>query len=86
MGSIPQTCLVYDYMWSGTNRALQAYPSQSHEFGCALHHLLHAIVDVDLRHGQVHMAKIDLANAYMCTWLRLQDLPKLAFYHPAPSK
>jgi hypothetical protein len=52
------------------------------QFGGTLHRLLHAIVDADPRHGPVHMAKIDLSDAYMGIWLRLQDLPKLAFVIP----
>jgi hypothetical protein len=52
------------------------------QFGGALHRLLHAIVDADPTHGPVHMAKVDLSDAYMRIWLRLADLPKLAFVVP----
>jgi hypothetical protein len=54
------------------------------QFGGALHRLLHAIVHADPRHGAVHMAKVDLSDAYMPMWLRLGNLTKLAFVIPPP--
>ncbi len=87
VGSIPQAGrrdrLIYDYTWSGTNRAVtKQAPPEAMQFGGALHRLLHAIVDADPGHGPVHMAKIDLSDAYMRIWLSLDDLPKLAFVVP----
>jgi hypothetical protein len=87
VGSIPQAGrrprLIYDYTWSGTNRAVRKQaPPEAMQFGGALHRLLHAIVDADPRHGPVHMAKVDLSDAYMRIWLDIADLPKLAFVVP----
>ncbi len=87
VGSIPQAGrrdrLIYDYTWSGTNRAVhKRAPPEAMQFGGALHRLLHAIVDADPGHGPVHMAKVDLSDAYMRVWLRIVDLPKLAFVFP----
>jgi hypothetical protein len=52
------------------------------QFGGALHRLLHAIVDADTSHVPVHMAKVDLSDAYMRIRLHLAGLPKLAFVVP----
>jgi hypothetical protein len=52
------------------------------QFGGALHRLLHAIVDTDPLHGPVHMAKVNLSDAYMCIRLNLANLPKLASVMP----
>jgi hypothetical protein len=87
VGSIPQAGrrprLIYDYTWSGTNRAVaKQAPPEAMQFGGALHRLLHAIVDADPGHGPVRMAKVDLSDAYRRIWLRLADLPKLAFVVP----
>ena len=87
VGSIPQAGrrdrLIYDYTWSGTNRAVSKQaPAEAMQFGGALHRLLHAIVDADPLHGPVHMAKVDLSDAYMRIRLNLADLPKLAFVVP----
>jgi hypothetical protein len=87
VGSIPQAGrrerLIYDYTWSGTNGAvLKLAPPKAMQFGGALHRLLHAIVDADPGHGPVHMAKIDLSDAYMRIWLSIANLPKLAFVVP----
>jgi hypothetical protein len=70
VGSIPQASrrdrLIYDYTWSSTNRAVcKQAPPEAMQFGGALHRLLHAIVDADPAHGPVHMAKVDLSDAYM---------------------
>jgi hypothetical protein len=87
VGSIPQpgrrNRLIYNYTWSGNNQAVQKQaPPEAMQFDGAFHRLLHVIVDVNPRQGLVHMAKIDLSDAYMRIWLRLQDLPKLAFVIP----
>jgi hypothetical protein len=52
------------------------------QFGGALHRLLHATVNADPGHEPVHMAKIDLSDAYMRIRLAIVDLPKLAFVVP----
>jgi hypothetical protein len=55
------------------------------QFGGALHRLLHAIVNADPSHGPVHMAKVDLSDAYMRVRLLIADLPRLAFVVPPHS-
>jgi hypothetical protein len=87
VGSIPQSGrrprIIYNYTWSGTNRAIATQDNpEAMQFGGALYRLLHAILDADPGHGPVHMAKVDLSNAYMRIWLRLADLPNLAFVVP----
>ena len=52
------------------------------QFGHALPHLLRKIVTADPRLGLVFMSKTDLADAYMRVWIRIQDVPKLAFIIP----
>eukprot|EP00957_Ditylum_brightwellii_P189603 14432550-Ditylum_brightwellii.AAC.1 len=49
------------------------------QFGRALHRLLRRIVLADPAFGPVHIAKVDLADAYMRVWIRLEDVPALAF-------
>eukprot|EP00957_Ditylum_brightwellii_P002143 164882-Ditylum_brightwellii.AAC.1 len=36
----------------------------------------------DPAYGPVFMSKVDLADAYMQVWIRLEDVPQLAFIVP----
>ena len=52
------------------------------QLGRALPRILRRIAHADPRLGPVYMAKTDLSNAYMRVWIKLKDVPKLAFAIP----
>eukprot|EP00957_Ditylum_brightwellii_P200910 15314834-Ditylum_brightwellii.AAC.1 len=53
------------------------------QFGRTLHRVLRQIVLADPALGPVFISKVDLANAYMRVWIRLEDVPRLAFMVPS---
>ena len=52
------------------------------QLGRALPCILCHIANADPRLGPVYMAKTDLSDAYMRVWIKLKDVPKLAFAIP----
>lgn len=44
--------------------------------------LLCCILDAPAKLGPVHLAKVDLSDAYMRIWVRPEDLPRLDFVVP----
>ena len=74
---------IYDYTYSGLNKAVTlSAPPEAMQFGRALPRLLRHIVNADPRLGPVFMSKTDLSDAYMRVWIRIEDVPKLAFVIP----
>ena len=51
-------------------------------FGKTLHWLLDCILATDPALGQTYLCKFDLADAYMCIWVRAEDVPSVAFLIP----
>ena len=55
------------------------------QLGRALARILRRIVTANPAYGPVFMNKTDLADAYMRVWVKIDDVPKLAFaIPPAP--
>ena len=57
-------------------------PPEAIQFGGAFKRLLHQIVTADPDFGPVFMLNIDMSDAYMRVWIRLEDVPKLASVVP----
>ena len=51
-------------------------------FGGALLHILKQVLTADSRLGTVYLSKVDLADAYMRLWVRMEDVPSAAFLIP----
>ena len=51
-------------------------------FGGALLHILKQVLTSESRLGTVYLIKVDLADAYMRLWVRMEDIPSAAFLIP----
>ena len=51
-------------------------------FGGALHRILKQVLTTNLRLGPVYLSRLDLADAYMRLWVRMEDVPSVAFLIP----
>ena len=51
-------------------------------FGGALLSILKQVLTTDPRLGTVYLSKVDLADAYMWLWVRMGDVPSVAFLIP----
>ena len=85
-GLIPQRdrrdCLIIDYTWSGVNHATQRLAPNSMQYGQALQRVLQRIYDVDIKHGPVHMLKVDIADGFYRVWLSVCGVMKLVVALP----
>ena len=45
----------------------------------ALQRILKKVITMDPRLGPVYLSKVDLADAYMSLWVRMEDVPSIAF-------
>ena len=48
-------------------------------FGGAFLHILKQVLTADSRLGTVYLSKVDLADAYMSLWVRIEDFPSVTF-------
>ena len=48
-------------------------------FRGALLQILKKVLTADLRLGTVYLSKVDLADAYMSLWVRIEDFPSVTF-------
>ena len=72
--------LIYDYTFSGLHDAVARLALQEAiQFGTAFKRLLGQILTADPAYGPVFLSKIDLSDAYMCVWVRPEDLLRLTF-------
>ena len=51
-------------------------------FGGVLLHILNQVLTDYSRLGTVYLSKVDLADAYMRLWVRMEDVPSTAFLIP----
>ena len=51
-------------------------------FGGTLQRILKQVLSSDLRLGLVYLRKVDLADAYMRLWVKMGDVPSVAFLIP----
>ena len=75
--------LIHDFSWSKLNKiAKAAAQKESMHFGKALHRLLDCILAADLALGPTYLCKVDLADAYMRIWVRVEDVPSVDLLIP----
>ena len=48
-------------------------------FGGALQRILKQVLASESRLGLVYLSKVDLADAYMRLWVRMEDVPSFTF-------
>ena len=51
-------------------------------FGKALYRVIDYVIAAPPKIGSTFLKKVDLADAYMCIWVRLKDIPSVAFLVP----
>ena len=74
--------LIIDYTWSGVNQATQRLAPDSMQYGRALQRVLQRIYDADIKHGPVHMLKVDIADGFYRVWLSVCGVMKLGVALP----
>ena len=76
-------CLIYDFAWSGLNEAITKV---AHREALRCRKTLHKVIDCILvpppKLCPTVLNKVDLAEAYMRIWVRLEDIPSVAFLVP----
>ena len=77
---------IYDYTYSSLNQSVVPNaPPEAIQLERELARILRRIVTANPAYGLVFMSKTDLADAYMRVWVKIDDVPKLAFaIPPAP--
>ena len=51
-------------------------------FGGALQRILKQVFNTDMRIGPVCLSNVDLVEAYMRFWVRMEDVPSISFFIP----
>ena len=51
-------------------------------FGGALHRILKQVLTANPRLCPVYLIKVDLSDMYMRLWVRMEDIPSVAFLIP----
>ena len=75
--------LIYDFSWSGLNEAVtQVTQKEALRFVKALYRVIDCILNAPPELGPTFLNKVDLADAYMRIWVRLEDIPSVAFFVP----
>ena len=75
--------LIYDFSWSGLNEAVtQVAHKEAMRFGKSLYRVIYCILNTSPKLDPTFLNKVDLANAYMRIWVRLEDIPSVAFLVP----
>ena len=81
MGRRP--CLISDFTLIGINNvSKRSDPMEAMRFGGALQRILKQILTSDPRLGPVYLSKVELTDAYMRLWVRMEDVPSVAFLVP----
>ena len=75
--------LIFDFTWNGLNNiAERLSPMEAMRFGGALLHIFKQVLINNPRLGPVYISKVDLADAYMRLWVRMEDVLSIAFLIP----
>ena len=74
--------LIINYTWIRVNQAMQRIAPESMQYGRALQRVLQKIYDADVKHGPVHMLKVDIADGFYRVWLSLCDTMTLGVALP----
>ena len=70
-------------MWSGLNKATPWEASEEvMRFGGTLRRIIQRVLLADPRLDPVYLGKVDLSDAYMQLWVRLEDTPSVSFLVP----
>ena len=68
--------LVYDFSWSGLNEAVtQVAHKEAMHFRKSIYRLIDCILAAPPKLGPTFLNKVDLADAYMRIWVRLEEIP-----------
>ena len=75
--------LTIGFTWIGLNKstALKA-PKDAMQFGGTLHHIIRRVLTPDPSIGSVYLLKVDLTDAYVQLWFRIDNTPSLDFLLP----
>ena len=57
-------------------------PLESMHFGGTLYRVIRHALTAEPRLGVVYLSKLDLDDAYIYLWLRVEDFPSIAFLFP----
>ena len=75
--------LIYDFSWSGINKVVtQVAHKEAMRFEKARYRVIDCILNAPTKLGPTFLNKVDLADAYMRIWVRLEDIPSVAFLVP----
>ena len=75
--------LIQKFYWSGLNEAVtQVDHKEAMRFGKALYMVIDCILAAPPKLGPTFLNKIDLADAYMRIWVRLENIPSVTFLVP----
>ena len=75
--------MIYEFKCRGLNATTSHLdPQDAMHFGDTLHRTLKRILHADPVLGSVYLSKVNLANAYMRIWVRMEDIPLAAFLIP----
>ena len=75
--------LIYDFSWSGINEAVtQVAHKEVMSFGKSPYRVIKCILAATPKLFPAFLNKVDLEDAYMRIWVRLEDIPLVAFLVP----
>ena len=75
--------LIYNFSWSGLNEAVtQVAHKEAMRFVKSLYRAIDCILTAPPKLGPTFLNKADLGDAYMQIWVRLEDIPSVAFLVP----
>ena len=75
--------LIFYFKWIRLNNATERLsPMEAMRFGVALQRILKQVLTADPCLRPVYLIKVDLSNAYMRLWVRMEDAPSVAFLIP----
>ena len=76
---------IFDFTRSGLNDISESLaPMEEIRFGGALQRILKQVLNSEPRLGPVHLSKVNLADAYMRLWVRMEEALSVAL--PIPKK
>ena len=72
--------LIFDFTWSGLNKSTKLLsPMEVMRYGGVLHRILKQALTADPRLCPFYLIKVDLDDVYTRLWVRMEDIPSVAF-------
>ena len=72
--------LIFDFTWIRLNDILKRLsPMDAMIFGGALQRILKQVLTAETCLGPVYLSRVELVDAYMRMWVRMEDVPSVAF-------